>query len=1379
MKLNNLKIFILFIVSLMLYSCGQSGGNAPSLEQPSSLPPATPTAVVIAPTSVTLAVNNTFNFTASGGTSPYTYSIFSGSGSVLSTTGNYSSGIVAGSGVVRVTDALGQVADAIITINAALQISPVSQSLNINNTQSFSTTGGVSPIAYSLFSGTGSVNTSTGLYTAPAVAGSAVIRATDSLGNISDASVNIFDSLGISPTSPTVSINGSISFSAAGGSTPYSYTVLSGSGSIDASTGLYSAGTTPSTAVVRVTDALSNTADANITIINAAPVISVIADQNASEDLVWPVNFNISDVDSTLNCSTSMSASSSNVGLLPVSNIVFSGYIPNCTATLTPLINQTGTSNVVLSVTDGLSTTTEAFAFNVSAQNDAPVLAAVGAQFTNEDTPVVINFTVSDIDSTLNCASSLSAATSNSSLVTVGNIVFGGTAPNCTATVTPEADATGSVNLTFNLSDGSLIDSETFALTINAVNDAPVLGSVGAQSTNEDTALVINFTASDLDSSLNCATSLTGATSNSSLVTLGNIVFGGSAPNCTATVTPEADATGSVNLTFTLSDGSLIDAETFTLTIAAVNDTPVLSSVSSQSVNEDSAIVVNFTITDGDSTLNCSTSMTASTSNVAVVPVAAIVFGGTAPNCSATITPLADQNGSLNLTFRVSDSEPLFNDQTFTLTVNAVNDAPTIAAISAQSVKSDASVVVNYSIADIDNTLNCSSSITVSSGNVSVLPTANIVKGGTSPNCTLTITPTLNVAGTSSVSLSVSDGSLAANTSFNLNVISVTSVSVTPASFSLAATGNQQLVATANYSDASSAAITTSIGTSWASSATGIATVNNSGSKGLASGVSAGSSNITANYKSVTSNTSVVTVITATSLSVSTGAVSGGIGAQFSVTATAQNSSSTFDVTSTAVWTSSNNSIATVTNGIISLVSAGNTIITVTYAGYTATVNVTVANKTLSSIAVTVSGGGSSVSVSGTKNLIATATYTDASTQVITNSVVWSSANSSVLTASNTLPNVGRVTGIAAGTSNVTATMGAVSGDLLLTVNSVTLSSITITPNDPLVTSGSSYSLRATATYSDASTSDVTDLVTWASSNATAATISNNSGSKGVATTPVFTGYRTTNITATLSSVTGTTPFGVNGSTILSIIVTPTVTITANQTYQLGAYANLSDGGVLDVSEFAVWSSSSTSNVSISNSVGSKGLVTGIANGTSTITAQFGGVSGTRVVTVAASGALTEIGTGLLGTYYTWTGSPPPAAAFVLANKKGQRTDMRVNFAWAAGNAPMGVGDQFAVRWTGFYKATSATNYFCTYSDDGIRIWINGVQLINNWTEHGPTWNCSANVALTVGTKYSVVVEYYENGGGSQAHLTRSSVSAADAQNTTTRAIQQVDLYPQ
>ena len=1166
--MNFLRLGLLVTFSLIIYSCGKTDGFAPTTVLTNS--------VTISPSAITVAVNNNLTFTATGGSGSNSYSIFSGGGTILSTTGNYTAPTSPGTAVVRVIDGQGHYADSIITINATLQISPVNPSLSLSATQSFSSTGGVAPVTFSIVSGLGTISAA-GFYSASGTPGAAVIRATDSYGNTSDTTVNVFGALGISPATVTVSINSSSNFTAAGGTGPYVFSLQSGGGSINSTTGAFIAPAVAGTSVVRVTDAMSATADATVTVVNAPPVISVIANQTVNEDIVLPISFTITDSDSTLNCSSSMSKSSSNLALLPLANIVFSGTAPNCTATLTPVANLSGSSNIVLTVSDSVNSVTSSF----------------------------------------------------------------------------------------------------------------------------------------------------------------------------------------------------------TYTVTAINDAPVISSITSKVVSEDSSVAVNFTVSDIDSVLTCSGSMTASTSNSALISTSNIVFSGTAPNCTATITPTADQNGSVNLTFRVSDSEPLFMDQTFAVTVNPINDAPIISSIAVQNVKSDSSLVVNYTISDIDSTLNCSSSVTVTSGTIAVLPTADITKGGTAPNCTLTIAPSLNVAGTSNISVTVTDGILSANRQFVLTVINVTSIAVSPSALSLAVSGVSQITASANYSDASASSITTNAGTSWSSSSPAKATVNNTVAKGQVTGVANGTTNVSATYKGLSSGNSAITVITATSVSVSTGSVTGGVGSQTFVSATAQDGVSSFDVTATGVWTTSNAAVATVSNGVISYVAAGSAVVTITYAGLSATVNVTVLNKSLVSIAVTASGGASSVQVNGTKNLIATATYSDASTQIVTNSATWSSTNTLVLTVSNTLPYIGRVTGVAGGTSTVTATLGAFSGNLLMTVNAVSLTSITITPDDALVTSGASYGLHATGTYSDASSADVTEMVTWASSNTAAATISNTSGSNGVATTPVFAGYKTTNITATLSSITGTTPFGVNGATISSIAITPSVTVMPNETYQLRAYANLSDGGVIDLTEFAIWSSGTVANVSVSNSLGSKGLITGVANGTSTITALFNAVSGTRVVTVAGSSALTEIGIGLTGSYYNWTGGAPPASPFLVGNKKGQRIDAKVNFAWALGSAPMGVSDMFSVRWTGFYKATSATNYFCTYSDDGVRVWVNGVQIINNWTEHSPTWNCSGNVALVAGTKYAVIIEYYENGGGSEAHFTRSSVSAADAQNTSTRAVPQIDLYPQ
>src|SRR5690606_2167093 len=83
-----------------------------------------------------------------------------------------------------------------------------------------------------------------------------------------------------------------------------------------------------------------------------------------------------------------------------------------------------------------------------------------------------------------------------------------------------------------------------------------------------------------------------------------------------------------------------------------INEAPTISDTTDKTTPEDTAIVVDFTISD-DSALSCATDVSAGSSDITVVPVANIVLGGTAPACTATITPAADLFGSTTITLEV------------------------------------------------------------------------------------------------------------------------------------------------------------------------------------------------------------------------------------------------------------------------------------------------------------------------------------------------------------------------------------------------------------------------------------------------------------------------------------------------------------------------------------------------------------------------------------------------------------------------------------------------------------------------------------------------------------------------------------------------------
>ena len=96
-----------------------------------------------------------------------------------------------------------------------------------------------------------------------------------------------------------------------------------------------------------------------------------------------------------------------------------------------------------------------------------------------------------------------------------------------------------------------------------------------------------------------------------------------------------------------------------------------------------------------------------------------------------------------------------------------------------------------------------------------------------------------------------------------------------------------------------------------------------------------------------------------------------------------------------------------------------------------------------------------------------------------------------------------------------------------------------------------------------------------------------------------------------------------------------------------------------------------------------------------------------------------------------------------------------VNFDWGTGAPAAGIpADNFSVRWTGQVQAASTGNYrFQTVSDDGVRLWVNGTLLINNWTAHTPTTDTSAEIQLVAGQRYDIRLEYQERTTGALIQL--------------------------
>ena len=360
------------------------------------------------------------------------------------------------------------------------------------------------------------------------------------------------------------------------------------------------------------------------------------------------------------------------------------------------------------------------------------------------------------------------------------------------------------------------------------------------------------------------------------------------------------------------------------------------------------------------------------------------------------------------------------------------------------------------------------------------------------------------IPGTATITAKDAASGLTQSAALVVTNATATAIAVTPSNQTIAPLTQVTYSAGAKFSDGTTQNI--SGNATWSSTDTSVAIVTGR----VATGVSAGSTMIQAAFGGVTGSASLsVSGATLTSIAFTPPSAIGiAIG-----TAVFLNPIGTFsdgtqqNIRTEAVWsvTPSDGSIATVQEGLVTGVGAGSATVTVQLGTVTQTQTVNVQN--VSSIAVTPAAP--TIADGTTIQFHALATLADGTTQDVTTSSKWSTANPAAVTIISGPQLTGIASGIAPGNSTITAVFGSVSGQASLTVTNATLSSIAITPTAPQsISVGSTVQYKATATFSDSTTQDVTTLVTWTSSDPAVAVVSLS----GIATT---TGTGSTMIKAT------------------------------------------------------------------------------------------------------------------------------------------------------------------------------------------------------------------------------------------------------------------------
>lgn len=533
------------------------------------------------------------------------------------------------------------------------------------------------------------------------------------------------------------------------------------------------------TITLTVSDGMVTASDAFVVTVNAVndvPTISDIGNRTILEDSGTPaIIFGIGDVETPLAALT-LSMTSSNPTLVPNANVVFTGTGAGRSMVVMPLANQFGVATITVLVTDtNGAAANDTFVLTVSPVNDAPTLDALAPLALLEDAgPQIVRLSgISSGAPNETNTLSITVKSSNPALIpSPGAIVHTGSATTNSFTITPTVNLSGTATITMEVNDGvgsNNIVVRSFVVSVAAVNDPPTITGLTDRTINEDgTTGALPFVVSDVESTPGSLV-VSGASSNTSLVPVSNIVFGGSGSNRTVSVTPAPDRFGSATVTVLVRDASATNTATFVLTVNSINDLPTISSISNRAVNEDVSTNISFMIGDKETGVG-SLIVSASSSNPQLF--SGFSFDGTGSNRTVNLMPATNQSGSANITVTVRDGDAGSNSTTFALSVLPVNDLPTLDVIADVTVDEDSplqSIVLTGISSGAPNEVQ---PVTVSVVSASASILTNVVASYGSGDSTgrVEFLPVQDAHGIAMITVNVSDGISTNSRSFAVTI---------------------------------------------------------------------------------------------------------------------------------------------------------------------------------------------------------------------------------------------------------------------------------------------------------------------------------------------------------------------------------------------------------------------------------------------------------------------------------------------------------------------------------------------------------------------------------------------------------------------------------
>ncbi|MCA9129611.1 MAG: tandem-95 repeat protein [Planctomycetales bacterium] len=491
------------------------------------------------------------------------------------------------------------------------------------------------------------------------------------------------------------------------------------------------------------------------------------------------------------NQTITVSAVSSNPALIPNPTVDYSS--PNSTGSLryTPIANQFGSAVITVSVRDNGGTTnggvdliTRSFTVTVTGVNDVPTLDAIANPPAVLEDAALQTVNLSGISAGQGESQTLviTATSNNPSLIPDPTVLY--TSPNLTGSLSyaPIANQFGSATITVLVRDdggtangGSNQFSRTFDITITPVNDDPTLDAIANPTAilEDSGQQTIGLTGIAAGANENQTLTVTAVSSNPGLIPDPAVVYTSSQQTGSLVYSPMPDAFGTAVIFVTVADdggtangGSDSVTQSFTVTVDPVNDAPSMSAINDLTVLED-ASEQTLSVSDilagvGESQ---TLTLTASSNNTALIPPPTVDYSSPLSAGTIKLTPAPDQSGTAVITVTLSDSGGTANGgndqfvQTFTVTVNPVNDAPQLDSIESPNPIDEDSQVQQIELTGISAGANESQSLTIvaNSSDTALIPDPSITY--TSPNDTasLSFSPLPNAFGTATITVTLMD----------------------------------------------------------------------------------------------------------------------------------------------------------------------------------------------------------------------------------------------------------------------------------------------------------------------------------------------------------------------------------------------------------------------------------------------------------------------------------------------------------------------------------------------------------------------------------------------------------------------------------------------